>query len=45
MENFIVTKLHGDKCTIVQEETNQGTKYLHLTILDLQSHEMLLGVV
>lgn len=45
MENFIVTKVHDDKCAIVQEETNHGTKDLCLTILDLLSHEMLPGVI
>ena len=43
MERFIVTKSHGDNCTIVQEETNHDTKNLCLMILDLLSHEMLQG--
>ena len=43
MEKFIVTKSHGDNCTIVQEETNHDTKNLCLMILDLLSHEMLQG--
>ena len=45
MENFIVAKLHGNKCTIVLEEINYGIRNPRQIILDVQSREMLLGVV